>query len=106
MIGVTWDTDITAPVRVLTRVTINLLEDGRREATEGVQDLAVVLRPDVGVILDAVADILTHTDGVAAFRIGNSTNGLEDRLLAVRAHVFDHGLGGGRLLAVGLIGDC
>ena len=104
--GMTRDTDITAPVRVLTRISVYLLEDGRREATEGVQDLAVVLRPDVGVILDAIADILTHTDGVAAFRIGFGTDGLEDRLLAVRAHVFDHGLGGGRLLAVRLIGDC
>ena len=104
--GMTRDTDITAPVRVLTRIAVYLLEDGRREATEGVENLAVVLRPDVGVILDAVADTVTHTDGVAAFGIGNSANGLKDRLLAVRTHVLDHGLRGGSLLTKRLIGDC
>ena len=101
----TRDTDITAPVRVLTRISVYLLEDGRREATEGVENLTIILSPNVGVILDAVADILTHTDGVAAFGIGLSANGLKDRLLAVRPHIFNHGLGGGSLLTVRLIGN-
>ena len=103
--GMTRDTDITAPVRVLTRISVYLLEDGRREATEGVENLTIILSPNVGVILDAVADILTHTDGVAAFGIGLSANGLKDRLLAVRPHIFNHGLGGGSLLTVRLIGN-
>ena len=99
------NTDRAAPVRVLTRVVVDLLENRRREATERIQDLAVLLRPNVGVVIHAVADILTHTDGVAAFRIGFSTNGLKDRLLAVRTHVLDHGLRGGSLLTERLIGN-
>ena len=105
MFGVTRDTDITAPVRVLTRISVYLLENRRREATEGVENLAIILRPNVGVILDAFTDILTHADGVTAFGIGNSADGLKDRLLAVRTHIFNHGLGGGRLLTVRLIGN-
>ena len=97
------NTNCAAPVRVLARITVYILEDGRREATEGVQHLAVVLRPDVGVVVHAVADSLTHTDGVAAFRIGFRANSLEDRLLAIRAHVFDHVLGGGSLLTERLV---
>ena len=106
LVGVARNTNCTAPVRVLTRIAVYSLEDGRREATEGVEDLAVILCPDVGVVLHAVADIVTHTDGVAAFGIGFGADGLEDRLLAVRAHVFDHGLGRSGLLTVRHIGDC
>ena len=97
------NTNCATPVRVLTRVTVYFLEDRRGEATEGVQDLAVLLSPKVGVVIHAVAGVLTHTDGVTAFRIGFSTNGLQDWLLAVRTHVFDHALGCGSLLTVRLV---
>ena len=106
LVGVAGNTNGAAPVRILTRVSVHLLENRSRETTEGVQDLAVLLCPQVGVVLHAFANILTHADRVAAVRIGNSTDSLEDRLLAVHTHVFDHGLGGSSLLAVRLIGDC
>ena len=102
---ITWNTDCTAPVRVLARICVYLLEDGRREATEGVENLAIILSPNVGVVVHAVADVLTHADGVSAFFIGFGADGLKDRLLAVRPHIFNHGLGGSRLLTVRHIGN-
>ena len=105
MVGKTCNANCAVGVRVLTRVGIYTLEDRRGEAAEGVEDLTVLLSPDVRVILHTTSDVIAHADRVTAIRIGFGTNGLKDRLLAVSSHVFDHALRGGSLLTVWLIGN-
>ncbi len=94
------DADCTITVRILAAVTVCRLEYRSRESAEGVENLTIILGPDVRVVSWAGANVFTHADRVATFGIGRSSNCLKDRLLSVSPHIQNHVLGCFGLLTV------